>query len=507
LSSSLSVADLARGRVPPDGGIAFKPYWWEAAPPKSGAADLPAETDVAVVGSGFTGLSAALTLLRRGRSCVVLERDVPGYGASTRNGGQIGTGNQKFNVAELSSEQGGGKALELLREGTRILDYIEHVITTENIDCHYRRCGRFRGAMRPNHYDRLARTMDDLKTAIGLESFMVPRAEQHQEVGSDIFFGGTVVVNDASLHPGLYHMGLMDRVKAAGGTIVGNAGVTSIAGSGSAFRLMTAAGEIKSHDVIVATDGHTDKLIPQLRPRIVPVLSSLIVTGEIPEPLLSELLPKNRVYGNTNRVFSYFRTAPSDQRIIWGGRGARFRADNSATSYSHLARDMLSRTQRCFRHPCLGRFDRANVRRRSAYRTDGRRVALRARVLRQRRRLACYLLRAQSCAEGSWRSPRRNGVRRSDVSKFSGATDCNPYGPGCRGLDEPTRPFQFLKSGFAPSAPPSSAGHEARITRSGRAQRALNGKGRNTAGSALSLLPYVTTCALRRSTWQREEPI
>lgn len=339
LSSSLSVADLARGRVPPDGGIAFKPYWWEAAPPKSGAADLPAETEVAVVGSGFTGLSAALTLLRRGRSCVVLERDVPGYGASTRNGGQIGTGNQKFNVAELSSEQGGGKALELLREGTRILDYIEHVITTEIIDCHYRRCGRFRGAMRPNHYDRLARAMDE--TAIGLESFMVPRAEQHQEVGSDIFFGGTVVVNDASLHPGLYHMGLMDRVKAAGGTIVGNAGVTSIAGSGSAFRLMTAAGEIKSHDVIVATDGHTDKLIPQLRPRIVPVLSSLIVTGEIPEPLLSELLPKNRVYGNTNRVFSYFRTAPSDQRIIWGGRGARFRADNSATSYSHLARDML----------------------------------------------------------------------------------------------------------------------------------------------------------------------
>ena len=340
-SSFPRAVDLARGRVPPAAGIAFKPYWWDAAPPPTDTAQLPTETDVAIVGSGFTGLSAALTLLRGGRRCVILERDVPGYGASTRNGGQIGTGNQKFNVEDLASERGGGKALELLQEGKRILDYIEHVITTETIACHFRRCGRFRGAMRPNHYERLARTMDDLKKAIGLESFMVSRAEQHQEIGSDLFFGGTVIVNDASLHPGLYHAGLMARIGEAGGTIVGNAGVTGISRRGQGYRLVTAAGEIKCRDVIIATDGYTDKLIPQLERRIVPITSALIATGEIPEAAFAKLLPKNRVYGNTNRVFSYFRTAPGERRIIWGGRGARFGADNSAQSYSHLARDML----------------------------------------------------------------------------------------------------------------------------------------------------------------------
>jgi glycine/D-amino acid oxidase-like deaminating enzyme len=336
-----TAAELARGRVPPDAGIAFKPYWWEAAAPSSDALQLPTETDVAIVGSGFTGLSAALTLLRRGRRCVILDRGVPGYGASTRNGGQIGTGNQKFNVEDLTSERGGGKALELLQEGNRILDYIEHVITTEKIDCHFRRCGRFRGAMRPEHYERLARTMADLNKAVGLESFMVPRAEQHQEIGSDVFYGGTVIVNDASMHPGLYHAGLMERIKAAEGTIAGNAGVTGITRQGQGYRLATAAGEIRSREVIVATDGYTDKLIPQLQRRIVPIVSSLIATGEIPEATFAKLLPKNRVYGNTNRVFSYFRTAPGERRIIWGGRGARFGADDKASSYSHLARDLL----------------------------------------------------------------------------------------------------------------------------------------------------------------------
>ncbi len=105
--------------------------------------------------------------------------------------------------------------------------------------------------------------MDDLRKAVGLESFMVPRAEQHQEIGSDVFHGGTVIVNDASLHPGLYHAGLMERIKAAEGTIIGNAGVNAISRQGRGYRVSTAAGEINSGEVIVATDGYTDKLMPQ----------------------------------------------------------------------------------------------------------------------------------------------------------------------------------------------------------------------------------------------------
>jgi glycine/D-amino acid oxidase-like deaminating enzyme len=96
-----------------------------------------------------------------------------------------------------------------------------------------------------------------------------------------------------------------------------------------------------SRDVIVATNGHTDGLIPELGRRIVPIGSALIATGEIPAHVFSRLLPKNRVYGNTNRVFSYFRAAPGERRIIWGGRVGRMASPTSPGAFSPLARDML----------------------------------------------------------------------------------------------------------------------------------------------------------------------
>ncbi|MCK9912105.1 hypothetical protein MXD81_23315, partial [Microbacteriaceae bacterium K1510] len=69
--------------------------------------------------------------------------------------------------------------------------------------------------------------------------------------------------------------------------------------------------------------------------------SGLIATGEIEEATLDRLLPKRRVYGNTNRVFYYFRVAPGERRIIWGGRVGRLAAEKTPRAYSHLARDML----------------------------------------------------------------------------------------------------------------------------------------------------------------------
>ncbi len=342
--STPTAKELADGRAHRDAALAFRPYWWEAAPrPQISDDELPSETDVAIVGSGFTGLSAALTLLRAGRGATVLERNEPGYGASTRNGGQIGSGNQKFRVKRLIELRGREKAEALLREGVRMLDYIEHLIATEAIDCHFNRCGRFRGAIRPEHYEAMARDMEDLRRLAGVESFMVPKAEQHKEIGTDIFEGGSVLPNDASLHPGLYHAGLSKRIEEAGGKILGRSGVSAIRPMNKGFAVTTARGEIRARNVIIATNGYTDGLVPELTRRIVPIGSGLIATGEIPEAVFSALMPTGRMYGNTNRVFYYFRAAPGDQRrVIWGGRQGRLASPTSLRAYRHLARDMLA---------------------------------------------------------------------------------------------------------------------------------------------------------------------
>lgn len=338
----ITLRELASGRALSSASLSFEPYWWEAAPRQTKIeTSLPRACDVAVIGSGFTGLSAALTLLDKGRSVVVLERGVPGFGASTRNGGQIGSGNQKFRVKRLIALRGEKKATDLLLEGTRMLEYIEHLITRENIDCHFRRCGRFRAAIRPEHYEAMARDLEDLKRVAGVESFMVPRAEQGSEIGSDVFHGGSVLPNDASLQPALYHAGLMQRVQSRGGIVAGHAGVSATRREKDGFLLETEAGSLAARDVLVATNGYTDDLFPALQRRIVTVGSGLIATAELPPDVIASLMPKSRVYGNTNRVFYYFRPAPDQRRIIWGGRAGRGGSSGSLRAYRHLARDLL----------------------------------------------------------------------------------------------------------------------------------------------------------------------
>jgi len=339
-----SAAELASGKARSAHVLRYQPYWWDALleRPSNSDRNVPHKCDVAIVGSGFTGLSAALTLLRNGRQVVVFERDRAGFGASTRNGGQVGSGNQKFRVKKLIALRGRQKAEGMLREGTRMLDYIASLIADENIECHFRRSGRFRAAVRPEHYEAMAADMRDLKEIADVESFMVPRSEQSSEIGSDVFFGGSVLPNDASLHPGLYHAGLMERVERAGGVILEHTPVTTIVAVKGGFNITTSAGECFARNVIIATNGYTDGLVSELGRRIVSIGSAIIATDELPQDIFNRLLPNNRVYGNTNRVFYYFRGAPDERRILWGGRIGRLASNKAPSAFGHLARDMLA---------------------------------------------------------------------------------------------------------------------------------------------------------------------
>ncbi|REF86525.1 glycine/D-amino acid oxidase-like deaminating enzyme [Methylovirgula ligni] len=318
------------------------PYWWEAAPPENGKdTPLPQKVDVVIAGSGFTGLSAALTLAREGRRVVVVDAGVPGFGASTRNGGQVGSGNQKFRVKTLIAMKGERKAVELLHEGVEMLDGIERLIQREHIDCDFTRCGRFRGAMRPEHYEAMARDMKDLRRYADVESEMIPRAEQRKEIGTDLFYGGSLLPQDASLHPGRYHAGLLARVRDVGGLVRANAAVKDIVSEKNRHLVRFDGFDVEARDVIVATNGYTKNVGPFFAKRIVPVVSAQIATGPIPPELFDTLFPKRRVFGNSNRVFFYFRPAPGEYRLIWGGRSSHIARRGSAAAYAHLASDLL----------------------------------------------------------------------------------------------------------------------------------------------------------------------
>lgn len=323
--------------------VKFQPWWWEAAPPEATPpAALPASVDVAIIGSGFTGLSAALTLAKAGRAVAVFDAGPLGFGASTRNGGQVGSGNQKFTVQQLIALYGEGRARALLNEGVAMLEYIAMLIEREGIACEFRRVGRFRGCMQPAHYESMARGMEDLKRFAGVDFEMVPRAEQHREIGSDRYFGGSVLPNDAALHPGRYHQGLVRSARAAGATLLAATPVTDVVRDGERLTVTTPRGKVLARDVLIATNGYTGNALPWVRRRIIPIGSAIIATEELPAERVARLMPSGRVYGNTARVFHYFRPSPDGRRMLWGGRVGRLAAQDSTGAYSHLRKDMVA---------------------------------------------------------------------------------------------------------------------------------------------------------------------
>ncbi|MGH6952644.1 MAG: NAD(P)/FAD-dependent oxidoreductase, partial [Alphaproteobacteria bacterium] len=174
-------------------GFKTTPYWWLDAPPRElPDSAVPAETDVAIVGSGYTGLSAALTLARAGRRVHVLEAEHPGFGASTRNSGFVGRELRlKFSV--LARRYGIERAAALAREAVAANTYVVELIRGEQIRCHYVACGRFVAAATPAHYEALARELALARRHVGLDGEMVARPEQHREIGSDLYHGGMVL--------------------------------------------------------------------------------------------------------------------------------------------------------------------------------------------------------------------------------------------------------------------------------------------------------------------------
>ena len=129
-------------------------WWWHAAPrpAQSSVDNFPDKADVVVVGSGFTGLSAALTLARAGREVVVLDAQAPGFGASSRNAGFVGR-TLKHSFSALLKAHDLDYAVQVYRELDAAFDLVFELVSRENIHCYLARCGRFMGALNTEHLD------------------------------------------------------------------------------------------------------------------------------------------------------------------------------------------------------------------------------------------------------------------------------------------------------------------------------------------------------------------
>lgn len=300
---------------------------------------LPSTVDVLVIGSGYTGLHCALQTARADRETLVIDAETPGWGCSTRNGGQI-SGEIKPGFTELKRKYGSEQAKTLILEARTALQWLGEFVDHHEIDCDYRRCGRFIAAHSPRQFRALERRVRDQTEGLAQTMQVVPASEQSTEIESSYYHGGIVIDAHCSLDPFRYHRGLLNLAKASGVKVIGNCRAERIERTGSGFRVRTSLGVIETRDLVIATNGYIGEESPWQRRRIIPIGSYMLATEAMTSELADRLVPKDRVFSDTRKVVVYFRKSPDGRRLLFGGRVSVFESD-PVKSLPALRQEML----------------------------------------------------------------------------------------------------------------------------------------------------------------------
>jgi len=297
------------------------PFWTEECPRPADlpVGDLPERADVAVIGSGYTGLNAAIALCKAGASVAVLEQQTIGWGASSRNGGMATTG-LKEEMPALFKRYGAEMGRAFWQWALASIDHLEDLVEEEEIACNFARPGHVTLAFKPSHYDRFAGDVRWFHENLAYDDlWIVDRDAVRSEIGSTAYFGGLVDRNSAALHPARYVFGLAQAAARRGAFLVEHAEVTGLAHTGAGFRIVTSKGAMQAGDVLMATNGYTGNVVPGLRRGIFPVGSYIITTEPLPVELQQELSPRGRMFFDSKHFLNYFRLTP-DGRMLFGGR-------------------------------------------------------------------------------------------------------------------------------------------------------------------------------------------
>ncbi len=247
-----------------------KNYWLETTttPPVPSERDLPDAIDVAVVGAGYCGLSAARTLAKRGVKVAVFESETFGWGASSRNGGMVLTG-MKLPVPTLIKRYGRETVRKMYAVSLQSIDCVEQIVRQENIDCNFSRCGHLEVACKQAHFDAYEESSALVKREFNHELRTIPKSELRSEIGSHIYFGGMVDETSVGLNPARYVAGLALAARRAGACLHDHTRVTSIdpetSNGARQFRVQTSKGAITAREVLLASGAYTTEATPALR--------------------------------------------------------------------------------------------------------------------------------------------------------------------------------------------------------------------------------------------------
>jgi glycine/D-amino acid oxidase-like deaminating enzyme len=318
--------------------IKEKNYWLETVKEPARGVDgpPPEKVDVAIVGAGFCGLSAARALAKRGINVAVLEAETLGWGASCRNGGMVLPG-MKLPVPTLISRYGRDLVQKMYATTWESIDLVERIVKEEGMECSFSRSGHLEVACKQAHFDAYAAAAERIKREFHYELRIVPKSELKSEIGSDIYYGGLVGEGSAGLNPAQFVAGLAKAAQRAGAQLFEQARVLDVkpeASNGNRrYRVQTARGPLTAKEVLLASGAYTTAATPALLKKVIPIGSYIIATEVLPADLAREVSPRNRMIYDSKHFLYYYRLTP-DNRMLFGGRAAFFPESESTVRES-----------------------------------------------------------------------------------------------------------------------------------------------------------------------------
>jgi glycine/D-amino acid oxidase-like deaminating enzyme len=300
--------------------VPLQSLWSVTAPtgPASSALAGPLRAQAAVIGAGYTGLSAALHLAEAGRDVVVLEAVEIGERASGLNGGQVipGVKHDPDALEEMLGPDVGGRLVVTVAAGP---DLVFDLIARHGIQCESTRTGWIQPATSQAALAQLAQRVEQWSRR-GAPVRLLSAAEVRRLTGSARYCGGLLDRRGGTLQPLAYVRGLAHALLRAGGRLFSRTPAVRVVRTGDGWSVATPAGSVSAPVVIIATDAYTDGISDELRRTMVAIPSFQVATAPIPAELRRTILPEGQAASDTWHLLRYFRLVPQG-RLVLGSRG------------------------------------------------------------------------------------------------------------------------------------------------------------------------------------------